>query len=553
MPALRPVPTLKKSSISVLTNLILERLEDQKENDTSGIWANNIRTYFLEHIRNITAYEELRDMLLIKIDALFVNNQAIRPKVRYLVPKLTGSQMKVLDFSKYQVIADKMITKTIYLTMEKTCPNLECLRLGRSFIFQQELVKDLNCRLGTFKNLISLHVKYVATPDTLYEIGDLCPKLRDLNLNGSSEVGDESVTYISACKNLVLLDIQGTKISGKGSFSIIENCPKLEWLEHCPFNCDSDFKIFKSREEIFNLIKEGYKGRSGNQNTTSAEHKMEHTPFQVNVKNFWLSNPTQEELMASIMLPKMEKLRLDFIFQDMNFWLETTPISRFENLKTLDLNFYDNHDESLFIRIINACGMKLTKLIFNVFAEYSNIVNCHNIIAQKCPNLTSLTFVGDHRSGQDQDISDQEIDNRLISPTPDFQPHSKLEELTLGGYCTDGRLSWILASATNIRSVWLDGNLEKLSSSSWLAILAENRKEKLETVWFNTSTDMSMDTVERLIATCPKLKRIGRLIHLKEHIGGARRGDYVQLMQRARDENWDIDFVWVSPNKTSSS
>ena len=232
MPALRPVPTLKKCSISVLTNLVLERLEYQREDDTTGIWANNIRQYFLEHIRNISAYEELRDMLLIKLDALFVKNQTMRPKVRYLVPKLTGSQMKVLDFSKYQVIADKMITKTIYLTMEKTCPNLECLKLGRSFIFQQELVKDLNCRLGSFKNLISLHVNYVATPDTLYEIGDLCPKLRDLNLNGSSEVGDESVKYISACKYLAFLDIQGTKISGKGSFSIMEACPKLEWLEH---------------------------------------------------------------------------------------------------------------------------------------------------------------------------------------------------------------------------------------------------------------------------------------------------------------------------------
>ena len=209
----------------------------------------------MEHIRNISAYDDLRDMLLIKLDIMFLKVPAMRPKVRYIVPKLTGSQMKVLDFSKYQVVADKMITKTIYLTMEKACPNIECLKLGRSFIFQQELVKDLNCRLGLFKNLVSLHVNYIATPDTLYEIGELCPKLRDLNIKGSGNVGNESVEHIASCKNLILLDIQGTKISALGSFSIIENCPMLEWLEHCPFNCDSDFQVFKSREEIFNLIK----------------------------------------------------------------------------------------------------------------------------------------------------------------------------------------------------------------------------------------------------------------------------------------------------------
>ena len=127
-----------------------------------------------------------------------------------------------------------------------------------------------------------------------------------------------------------------------------------------------------------------------------------------------------------------------------------------------------------------------------------------------------------------------------------------LEDLTLGGYCTDGRLSWILGSATKIRNIYLDGNLERLTSSSWLAILAENQMENLENVWFNTSTGMNMDAVDSLIATCPKLKRVGRLINLKEHAGGARRGDYLQLLQKSRDKNWDLEFVWVSPSKKSS-
>ena len=556
MPPLCPVPKLKEVCISVLTNIILERLEEQTENEiSSGVWASDVQKYFLEHICNIAAYEDLRDMLLVKLDNLFEKNQAIRPKIRHFVPTLTGTQMKILDFSKYRVIADKMITKTIYLSMEKTCPNIECLKLGRSFIFQQELVKDLNCRIGAFKNLVSLHVNYVATADTLYEINELCPKLKDLNLNGSSEVGDESAKYISGLTNLVKLDIQGTKISGKETLKIMESCRKLEWLDHCPFNCDSDFKIFKSREEIFKLIRKGYQGNHShaNQQFPAQDESVNMMPIQVNVKNFWLSNPAQEELTLALMLPKLEKLRLDFIFQDMNFWLEVGPISLLQHITTLDLNFYDNHDESLFIRIINACGIKLKKLIFNVFAEYSSVVNCHNVIAQKCPNLTSLTFVGDHRSIGDQEmgLSDQEIDNMLINRTSDFQPHTNLEELTLSGYCTDGRLSWILGSATKIKKILLDGNLEKLSSSGWLATLAENSMEELEAVWFNTSTDMSMDSVEQLLISCPKLKKVGRLINLKEHVGGARRGDYLQLLQRARDKNWDIEFVWVSSSRTS--
>ena len=125
MPPLCPVPKLKEVCISVLTNIILERLEEHTENEiSSGVWASDVQKYFLEHICNIAAYEDLRDMLLAKLDNLFEKNQAIRPKIRHFVPTLTGTQMKILDFSKYRVIADKMITKTIYLSMEKTCPNI---------------------------------------------------------------------------------------------------------------------------------------------------------------------------------------------------------------------------------------------------------------------------------------------------------------------------------------------------------------------------------------------------------------------------------------------
>jgi hypothetical protein len=49
--------------------------------------------------------------------------------------------------------------------------------------------------------------------------------------------------------------VQGTKISGRGCLAILRSCERLEWLEHCPFNCDSDIQIFKSRQEIFDLIK----------------------------------------------------------------------------------------------------------------------------------------------------------------------------------------------------------------------------------------------------------------------------------------------------------
>ena len=42
---------------------------------------------------------------------------------------------------------------------------------------------------------------------------------------------------------------------------------------------------------------------------------------------------------------------------------------------------------------------------------------------------------------------------------PDWQPHPLLEQLSLGGYCTDQRLAWLLGGCPRLRSLHLDGEL----------------------------------------------------------------------------------------------
>ena len=88
------------------------------------------------------------------------------------------------------------------------------------------------------------------------------------------------------------------------------------------------------------------------------------------IKNFWLFNPKTEELQVAPFCPRLEKIRLDFVFQDMNFSLDTSPLASFRNLHTLDLNFYDNHNNALFENILKTCGAQLKCLVYNVCASY---------------------------------------------------------------------------------------------------------------------------------------------------------------------------------------
>ena len=50
--------------------------------------------------------------------------------------------------------------------------------------------------------------------------------------------------------------------------------------------------------------------------------------------------------------------------------------------------------------------------------------------------------------------------------------------------------------------------------------------------------------VRLLLATCPRLARLGRLVHL----AGADRRSFLELEEEARSSNWELDLVWVTPS-----
>ena len=262
--------------------------------------------------------------------------------------------------------------KRIYEKLHAQCPHLEKLVLGQSFFFDPQLLINFDQKLSGLTRLSSLKLLYIATDSMMINISEHCPRLRELSVRGSDKISDECVDHMIRCRNLNVLDIQGTKISGKGCLKIIQCCHSLEWIEHCPFNCDSDFKIFRSRKEMIDLIRNGFESSP---TLSNAEHQNNEDVDEENnrifsIKNFWLFNPKTEELNVSPLFPKLEKFRIDFVFQDMRFTLDLNPLKQFHHLNTLDINFYDNHNNQLLDRILSSCGAKIKTLVFNVCADY---------------------------------------------------------------------------------------------------------------------------------------------------------------------------------------
>ena len=169
---------------------------------------------------------------------------------------------------------------------------------------------------------------------------------------------------------------------------------------------------------------------------------------QYNLRNFWLFNPKSEELLISLLCPKvfhficnhcshsttnthrlftLEMIHFYFFIFSLFFesWRKcgwtlcsktsrsnwTSPLSTFSNISvhsiwtsmtttgffvSLDWNSFmttkiEKKEEvpwwlctrnPLLEKILKACGKQIKTLIYNVFADYRSIVDCHNIIAR---------------------------------------------------------------------------------------------------------------------------------------------------------------------------
>ena len=85
---------------------------------------------------------------------------------------------------------------------------------------------------------------------------------------------------------------------------------------------------------MLDIIKRNYNNNPEEEEDTLGvqQRHEEGSPQGYSIKNFWLFNPKTEELQVEPFCPRLEKIRLDFVFQDMNFSLDTSPLASFRNL-----------------------------------------------------------------------------------------------------------------------------------------------------------------------------------------------------------------------------
>lgn len=213
------------------------------------------------------------------------------------------------------------------------------LVIGRKCYWRSNIFEKLNSKLKYTPHITILRIQYICTPEIISDLSENCPQLCELSVKGSEKITDEECEKIARCSELTCLDISGTRITGKGCWKILESAKKLSWLHHCAFNCNSDALLFESRADLFNCIRRQLlHGQSASSLVDQQELLLKEVRF--NLKNFWLFNPFTEDLLATILCPQLEYLRLDFVFQDLE---EEPDVDMLSSLPQVSQISFDLH------------------------------------------------------------------------------------------------------------------------------------------------------------------------------------------------------------------
>ncbi len=174
--------------------------------------------------------------------------------------------------------------------------------------------RRLYLSLRGLRDLTSLTMPNDCQNETLAVVGQNCPRLAHLDVNGSSAVGDSGAAWLLQCRELEKLDLYLTTVSVEGYARLLLGLPKLRTVGRC----DSFGQVL----EYLDL----YSGSS--EVTLPVEHFHSRD----------MSYPQLRLLLR--MCPRLSHVNL-YVDEDMGNLLE--PFRSFEHLRELKLlacNFY---------------------------------------------------------------------------------------------------------------------------------------------------------------------------------------------------------------------
>lgn len=419
--------------------------------------------------------------------SIFVNEMNV---VVSLTETVINSNLKHMDFTAWP----KMMRYVLYKSLNKMT-GLETLNLGSCLGDRNIHDKCFLDALASMKNLHTLCLCFDCTDVIIQILGDNCPKLQCLDVTSSRSVTERSISSLLKCKELRELQLNRTSMSIAGYAQLLIGLPKLQDLGRC--------------DEFGAVLKHIY-----DTNPSAG-------PFEI--KKFQSRDMTTEQLKLLVyMCPKLYHVS---IFHDEQIWNITllTVLQHLTELKLLSCDFYtDNVKQLLEIK-----GSKILSLHLEHVEEID--LNALMYISQFCPKLRNLVL-----------YNCDFLAHTSLFANPDrlkIKPFQYLERVFCVADSASLHLEFLLTHCINIKNIHL-GSSTGIGHDLMVKILSRNPMRNLEELRILYSSDLSIRTVDLLLASCMNLRVLSEL----ESWNGITREELKYFKEYIEKNNFELDI-----------
>lgn len=501
MPHLRQVSTLHTLCLKSIGTLVVN-LPSQIAPDIQGDWqllqqnigefGDALGSYVPWCLYDLVAVEVLK-----AIKNLIKEEKCSYRLVINMAKVILDSKLKRLDFSG----CPEIIRPVLYENLFKM-NGLESLIIRLGFSEWHSLNRNTKI-LKAFKvmtNLRSVCLRYDCNDEIVQVISENCLNIRSIDVTLSKSVTDQSVQYFLKCRQLIYLQLGGTSVTRPGHARLISKLPHLKYIGYC---------------DTFDRL----------------AMYMSQKPYN-NIQRIMTEHFSAKTLgLLAQFFPKLESLSLIFNVRA----LELTELVHFKCLKELLIAKIPKWLQS-YQQTFEIFGHQLV----HVHLEDSNELSLDSLteIGNCCPNLTSLVI---YRVKFENSYN---IVNRVATRLKP-QSFSKLKKLfwSVKNTYSATLLQLILSKAVRIKYLHV-GSSTGIQHLHIVNVLRVNRMKYLKELKVLNSTDMNMQTVELLLASCPNLTVLSELRRWE----GISEHELIEFENFIKKSNFDLD---ISPIRLS--
>ncbi|XP_045775012.1 uncharacterized protein LOC123873946 [Maniola jurtina] len=447
-----PVPPLQEVTLSLVARQLIHTLSRVTSEEDVALPFAMVSSYYESMGATSDIFQDLLNLIL--------NSEYLDPSIRYLT-------MKLLLKENVKSLATGMFPcpyyrKVLELIAEQG-RHLTSLNLKGVWVKDEQL-SLLYQIIKNLTHLTALNIPYIANDEVLKFIGENNRVLKLLDVSGETDITEIGLdAMLSGNPQLT----QGLTVVNIGTYG-------EENIDHTDVAL-----LIRKLPNLTNLGSYSFVGKAlfyvyNNECPPNFKTKLQYIhDIQTNVR-------TMKAITA--LCPMIETIYLEEPDQGVLQMVKDLHV-----LNKIKLNKFQCHELH---QLLDKIGYKIVTLMLSGARGSFNFTR----IAETCQNLESLEFYSIQTATHEEEV-----------------PFNKLEHIEIiEGNLSPSCLRYLMTGSPKLKKLII-GDEVKLDDQDMARMLRRYRFDNLEAVWFPNAPRLTVETVELLMETCPKLQSLGEL------------------------------------------